>query len=107
MTKSEIVIITSSPSELRLFTLEEICERCGVHSEIIVGMIEYGIVDPVEQPPAAEWYFTTHALVRVQRAQRLMNELELNLAGVALSLELLDEIDELKNHIGALKTQLP
>ncbi|WP_417436808.1 chaperone modulator CbpM [Idiomarina abyssalis] len=107
MSKSEIVVIESSPSEHRLFSLEEVCERCGAHTEIVVEMVEYGIVEPVEQASASVWYFNTQAVVRLQRAQRLMNELELNLAGVALSLELLDEIDELKNHIGALKTQLP
>jgi chaperone modulatory protein CbpM len=107
MSKSEIVVIESSPSEHRLFSLEEVCERCGAHTEIVVEMVEYGIVEPVEQASASVWYFNTQAVVRLQRAQRLMDELELNLAGVALSLELLDEIDELKNHIGALKTQLP
>lgn len=109
MSKSEIVIIESQHEHM-LFTLEEICERCGSHVDIIIEMIEYGIVEPVEpieQPTESVWYFDSHALVRLQRAQRLMNGLELNLSGVALSLELMDEIDQLQKHIDVLKNQLP
>ncbi|MBJ7556592.1 chaperone modulator CbpM [Marinomonas spartinae] len=106
MTKSEIVVI-ESPSEYRIFTLEEFCERCGAHVDLIVEMVEYGIVEPIEQPSPSDWYFNSHALVRLQRAQRLMEGLELNLSGVALTLELLDEIDDLQKHIAILKSQLP
>ncbi|MEL0635703.1 chaperone modulator CbpM [Marinomonas sp. TI.3.20] len=107
MSKSEIVVIESTLSEHRLFTLEEVCERCGSHTDIIIEMIEYGIVEPIERPSPAIWHFNTQAVVRLQRAQRLMDELELNLSGVALSLELLDKIDDLQNHIAVLKSQLP
>jgi len=106
MSKSEIVVIESQHEHV-LFTLEEVCERCGAHTDIIIEMVEYGIVEPIEQPSAQEWYFNSQALVRLQRAQRLMDELELNLSGVALSLELLDEIDDLQKHITLLSSQLP
>ncbi|ETI58162.1 chaperone modulator CbpM [Marinomonas profundimaris] len=106
MSKSEIVVIESQHEHV-LFTLEEVCERCGAHTDIIIEMVEYGIVEPVEQPSPEDWYFNSQALVRLQRAQRLMNELELNLSGVALSLELLDEIDDLQKHIALLSSQLP
>tara|TARA_R110001606_G_scaffold392278_1_gene561074 strand:- start:11957 stop:12277 length:321 start_codon:yes stop_codon:yes gene_type:complete len=106
MSKSEIVVIESQHEHV-LFTLEEVCERCDIHVDIIVEMIEYGIVEPVEQPTESIWYFNSHALVRLQRAQRLMNGLELNLSGVALSLELMDEIEELQQRIAILSRQLP
>lgn len=112
MSKSEIVVIESQHEHV-LFTLEEVCERCDIHVDIIVEMIEYGIVEPVEpvepieQTAESIWYFNSHALVRLQRAQRLMNGLELNLSGVALSLELMDEIEELQQRIAILSRQLP
>ncbi|MGO2513809.1 chaperone modulator CbpM [Marinomonas polaris] len=109
MSKSEIVVIESQHEHV-LFTLEEVCERCDIHVDIIVEMIEYGIVEPVEpieQSTESIWYFNSHALVRLQRAQRLMNGLELNLSGVALSLELMDEIEELQQRIAILSRQLP
>ena len=109
MSKSEIVVIESQHEHV-LFTLEEVCERCDIHVDIIIEMIEYGIVepvDPIEQSTESIWYFNSHALVRLQRAQRLMNGLELNLSGVALSLELMDEIEELQQRIVILSRQLP
>ncbi|PJE55323.1 chaperone modulator CbpM [Marinomonas sp. BSi20584] len=121
MSKSEIVVIESQHEHV-LFTLEEVCERCDIHVDIIIEMIEYGIVEPVEPVEPVEtvepvepieqstesiWYFNSHALVRLQRAQRLMNGLELNLSGVALSLELMDEIEELQQRIVILSRQLP
>ncbi|AWY01535.1 hypothetical protein A8139_17385 [Marinomonas primoryensis] len=106
MSKSEIVVIDSQHEHV-LFTLEEVCERCGTHTQMIVEMVEYGIVEPIEQPLLDDWYFNSQALVRLQRAQRLMNGLKLNLSGVALSLELLDEIDGLQQHIAVLRRQLP
>ncbi|MEP7730429.1 chaperone modulator CbpM [Marinomonas primoryensis] len=106
MSKSEIVVIDSQHEHV-LFTLEEVCERCGTHTQMIVEMVEYGIVEPIEQPLLDDWYFNSQALVRLQRAQRLMNGLKLNLSGVALSLELLDEIDGLQQHIEVLRRQLP
>jgi chaperone modulatory protein CbpM len=106
MSKSEILVIDSQHEHV-LFTLEEVCERCGTHTQMIVEMVEYGIVEPIEQPLLDDWYFNSQALVRLQRAQRLMNGLKLNLSGVALSLELLDEIDGLQQHIEVLRRQLP
>ncbi|GAA0243503.1 chaperone modulator CbpM [Marinomonas primoryensis] len=106
MSKSEIVVIDSQHEHV-LFTLEEVCERCGTHTQMIVEMVEYGIVEPIEQPLLDDWYFNSQALVRLQRAQRLMIGLKLNLSGVALSLELLDEIDGLQQHIEVLRRQLP
>tara|TARA_R110001599_G_scaffold140383_1_gene320406 strand:- start:7040 stop:7363 length:324 start_codon:yes stop_codon:yes gene_type:complete len=105
MSKSEIVVIDSQHEHV-LFTLEEVCERCGTHTQMIVEMVEYGIVEPIEQPLLDDWYFNSQALVRLQRAQRLMNGLKLNLSGVALSLELLDEIDSLQQYIEVLRGQL-
>jgi len=61
-------------------------------------MVEYGIVDPIEQSSLDNGDFNSQALmclVHLVRSKRLMDGLKLNLSSVALSLELLDEIDGL------------
>lgn len=88
-----------------LFSLSEVCERCGLHAEIITEMVEFGIVAPIE-PARPRWQFNTAALLRLRRAQRLQRDLELNLPGLALSLELLDEVESLRGEIAALKQRL-
>ncbi len=88
-----------------VFTLSEICERCGVRAEMIVEMVEYGIVTPLE-PATKRWQFSTDALLRLRRAQRLQRDLKLNLSGLALTLELLDEIEALRDEVTYLKHRL-
>lgn len=87
-----------------VFSLDEICERCGLHAERIIEMVEYGIVTPSK--PAQHWQFNATALLRLHRAQRLQRDLELNLPGLALSLDLLDEVESLRGEIAALKQRL-
>ena len=50
---------------------------------------------------ATEWHFSGAALRRVRRALRLERDLELNLAGVALALDLMDELEQLRNELRA------
>jgi len=94
-------------TDASLFTLSEVCERCGVHAEIVVEMVEYGIVAPIAiQSNNYRWQFSLDALLRLKRAQRLRQDLELNLAGLALSLELLDKLDTVQKEVASLKHQI-
>jgi chaperone modulatory protein CbpM len=85
--------------------LREFCETCGVHAECVVEMVESGILRPEGATPS-EWRFSTQAMIRFQRARRLQRDLEINLQGVALSLELLDDLEALRCEVGALRLRL-
>jgi chaperone modulatory protein CbpM len=80
-----------------------VCRICGVHAEFLVELVQEGVIVPAEQLPplaagadAEPWRFDGFAVVRVQRAVRLQQDLGVNLAGIALALELLDEIEALR-----------
>jgi chaperone modulatory protein CbpM len=103
---STTVVYTADPSDRLLFSLSEVCERCGLHAEIIVEMVEHGIVAPVVEQSNNSWQFSIEALLRLNRAQRLRQDLEINLPGLALSLDLLDQIETLQQELAALRTQL-
>ena len=47
----------------------------------------------------SEWHFTGDALRRARLAVRLERDLELNLAGVALAVELIEEIEQLRRQL--------
>jgi len=51
----------------------------------------------------AEWQFDINALRRLRQAQRLQQDLEINAAGVALALELLDELIVLRTKLHLLE----
>ena len=76
------------------FTLADVCRICGVHERLVVDIVEEGVIEP--RGDVGAWRFTGVAVTRVQRVLRLQEEFEVNLAGAALALELLEEIERLR-----------
>lgn len=76
------------------FTLAEFCQACGVHTELVVEMVEEGVIEPAAVQET-EWYFYGPSLVRAQTALRLVRDLDVNWPGAALALDLLEELDRL------------
>jgi chaperone modulatory protein CbpM len=88
------------------FTLHEICARCGARVEFIVELVEYGVISPIKGADAESWAFDAWALARLNRALRLHRDLEINLPGLAISLDLLDEVQRLRQQVDLLDGQL-
>ena len=63
---------------------------------MILQLVETGVLEPSRTDPA-QWRFAGHALGRIDRALSLRHDLDINPAGVALVLELLNEIDRLRD----------
>lgn len=91
--------------ELQRLTLEEFCEFVQADKHVVVEMVEFGILEP-QGKNIARWEFTYIQMERFRKAQRLLNDLHLNLSGVALSLELLDQLKILRQEIQKLEHQL-
>ncbi|MDH3694940.1 MAG: chaperone modulator CbpM [Gammaproteobacteria bacterium] len=87
------------------YTLREFCELCGVQTEYVVEMVETGVLTPVGQGEK-HWRFSGYTVSRLYRAQRLQRDLEINLPGVALSLELLDDLEEVRAEVRVLRQRL-
>jgi chaperone modulatory protein CbpM len=77
------------------FSLTEVCVACRVSEELVVEIVAEGIVEP-SGTDRAQWRFTGVALTRVQRALRLQHDFGINLAGAALALDLLEELERLR-----------
>ena len=75
--------------------LRELCEYCGIEESIVIEMVEEGIAEPIDEA-STQWQFTGVSVARIRVAHRLTRDLDVNLAGAALALELLDEIELLK-----------
>jgi chaperone modulatory protein CbpM len=76
-------------------TMHELCEYCGVEESIVIEMVREGIVEPIDEA-SAQWQFSGRSAVRIRVAHRLRRDLQVNLAGAALALDLLEEIESLK-----------
>jgi chaperone modulatory protein CbpM len=76
-------------------TLEELCSSCRVEADWVAALVEQGALEPSGQT-RSEWRFTRLSVVRVAKARRLERDLELNPPGLAVVLDLLDDLEELR-----------
>lgn len=87
--------------EIRL-TLGELSRCCGVTAERILVLVGEGVLSPkgATQP---EWRFGAVDLVRARRALRLERDLGVNVAGAALAIDLMDEMQRLRERVRLLE----
>ena len=83
-------------------TLEELCLACNVEADWIAELVEHAVIEPIGET-GSYWQFASLSIVRVAKAKRLERDLSLNTPGVALVLELLDEIEELRSRLSAFE----
>ncbi|NDL63889.1 chaperone modulator CbpM [Acerihabitans arboris] len=88
-------------------TLEitEICQSASISQDELLEVVALGIIAPQDNS-ADDWRFEPAALRELKRAQRLRQDLELDWAGIALAVSLLDEISRLKTENSRLHQRL-
>ena len=79
-------------------TLSELCQACGVQVDWITELVDEGILEPIEAN-VEEWRFSSVSIVRVKKVYRLQQDLGVNIPGIALALDLMDEVEELRKQI--------
>lgn len=82
-------------------SLLQLCQACGTERELVLQLVEHGVIEPEGEAPPS-WVFTGASLRRTRTALRLLRDLELNLPGAALAVDLLDEIARLQRELQAL-----
>ncbi len=98
-TKNIKVLSGKILEEESLLTLVEICQNCHAPAETIIRLMEHGVISPAKGTTSSKWRFHQSTLIRADKALRLKRDLGINMAGVALVLELLDEIDLLRKKL--------
>lgn len=86
-------------------SLTELAQRGSVHIEIIVELVQEGVLEPQGEKPE-QWRFTGPDLIRLRRALNLQRDLDLNLPGIALAIDLLEELDELRAKIERMERHM-
>jgi chaperone modulatory protein CbpM len=82
-----------------LHNIDELCLVCNVDANWITELVEHGVIEPIGRV-SADWRFTNLSIVRIAKAKRLERDLSLNPPGLAIVLDLLDEIDDLRAQLG-------
>ena len=81
--------------ERTVLTVGDLCRIFAVDERHIEELVEEGVISVI-QIDATEWRFSGAALRRARIALRLERDLGINLPGVALALELLEELEQLR-----------
>ncbi|MFL1405804.1 chaperone modulator CbpM [Marinobacter sp. M1N3S26] len=107
MNTTETIVSVELEDAEGTFTLREFCERGECHAEFVIKLVSYGIIAPVEESrDARDWAFDLQALARLRKAQRLQRDLKINLPGLAMSLDLLDELQDMRREVDRLNRLL-
>ncbi len=102
MTKEDIftgLLIDENSS----FSLLELSQSCNTRTEWIIELVDEGILEPSGQD-TDEWYFSGPSLKRARIVKRLQRDLEINIAGAALILDMMDELERMRAQLQMLET---
>jgi chaperone modulatory protein CbpM len=99
MTQTHITWIEGSIVEHDVhMTIVELAQATQTPEDLIMAWVSEGVLSPAGASPQ-DWRFSGNSLQRAKTAARLMHDLELNLPGVALALNLLEELDMLRSQL--------
>lgn len=83
-------------------SLNEVTHICACDNEMVIELVEEGIITPAGNSPS-DWHFSGNTVLRLRTAIRLQRDLHVNLPGVALVIELLNEINELQGRLDVVE----
>ncbi len=79
-------------------TLEDVCRACTCEAALIVELVHESVLMPEGSAPE-QWRFTGLQMHRARTALSLQRDLGVNLAGAALALQLMDELNSLREQL--------
>lgn len=85
-----------------LLTFDEICRAVHADDELIIQLIEYHIVQP-KGTSKKNWQFDDAALKRLRLARNFYYDLEVNLQGIGLLIDMLERIEILETEMGKFR----
>lgn len=81
-----------------IYDLQELCRVCKVKDNLVMAMINEGMLTPLGDSPKS-WQFTATSVKTIQVALRLQQDLGVNLPGAALALDLMAELEALRTRV--------
>jgi|SRR5690606_11315339 len=83
-------------------SLGELCRVCQLSAEEVLALVEEGVIEPFGAE-LTQWRFQSLCVQRIRRVYRLREDLGVNLAGAALAVDLIDQIEQLQSYIRELE----
>ena len=100
--KIDVVVCENDPECL---TLDALARSSGIHPELIERYVDFGLLEPVEAS-ADRPMFAYEAIFRLRSIQRLRATFGVNANGVALILEMAEQLRALHREVERFRAQL-
>jgi chaperone modulatory protein CbpM len=98
----DIVLLRNESGRL---TLDALASRAGLHPALVERFVECGLIEPIEWE-GGNLLFDTSQITRLYTIRRLRESLGINLAGLAVTLDLLDRLRALQRENESLRSKL-
>jgi chaperone modulatory protein CbpM len=102
---TQIILSDALNEETLTFTLAEFSEQYDVQEKMLFEMLEHSLIEPQELT-AEGLYIDVRALRRMQSAVRLQRDLDINLPGIALVLELVEQLEHVRGELEILQRHI-
>lgn len=93
-------------AEEQFYTFRQVCERHFLEKEFVVHCVNYGITEVSGGRRKQDWRFPLASIPRLEKAFRLQRDFELEFSALAMILDLLDEVEDLRLLNTALNKRL-
>lgn len=100
--KEEHIVLGVLVEERSSITFKEVCHQYNIPKELLIEMIEHGLFSS-QAAHIEQTQLTLKDLHRMESAFRLHKDLGINLPGVALALDLLEEIEDIRKELDILQ----
>lgn len=92
-------------NETTMISFIEVCQQTNLSEHELTELLDLGLLEP-QETDYAQMTFSASMIQRVQVAHRLQRDLKLNPQAAVLVLELLDEMNQLRQELAILRRHL-
>ena len=100
--RGNTTILHVTVEEIAELSFDEVCAACQVSPDFVMELIAYGTIEP-EGFSTETWRFDATHIHTIRTAMHLHHDLEVNHAGIALAIDLINQIEELRTGLDLLK----
>jgi chaperone modulatory protein CbpM len=93
------------PDARAVYTIETAANLAQVPRRLIAVYYKHGLVSPVMDPACGGWCFNDEAIRILRRIEYLRTACGINLAGIKLTINLMNEVERLRDEVRALHRQ--
>ena len=105
MTSLELILEGMPLDESAWIEVGDLCAWLRVEPGWVASLVDAGVLEPRGAAPES-WSFPARDIARVRAAVRLVRDLDVNLAGAAVILDLLEERRRLERRLALLERLL-